>query len=81
MCLAFVGDPFDVAGGEKAAEAVVIVDHQEFVDADVFGEEPVSALDRVGGDLAFVDGVDGFAGRHGSRHGDASVSWADDLSW
>ena len=58
----------------------MFVDDQEFVDPDVFGKKAVSALDGVGSNLAFVDGVNGFAGGHGACHGDPRVPGPDNLA-
>jgi len=51
------GDALDVAQGEQAVEFVVIVHHQQFVDAGVVGEKLVGDGDWVGAELAFTDGL------------------------
>ena len=51
------GDALDVAQGEQAVEFVVIVYHQQFVDAGVVGEKLVSDGDRICAELALADGL------------------------
>ena len=54
----FLGsDALDVAQGEQAAKLVVVVHHQQFVDAGVVGEKLVRDGNRVGAELAFADGL------------------------
>ena len=61
-------DALDVAHREKPVQAVFVIDHEQFVDADVLGEKLVGARDRVLAEFAFVDRLHLGARRH--RFGD-----------
>ena len=45
--VAFLRDALDVAHREQAAQMVLVVHHEQFVDAEVFGEKFVGAGDGV----------------------------------
>jgi hypothetical protein len=53
--LGLAGDALDVGDGDQAAEAVLVVDDEHLVDADVLREKLVGGLDGVGGHLLFRD--------------------------
>ena len=45
--LALLGDLLHIAHGDEAVETILVVDHEELVDADVLGEELIREGDRV----------------------------------
>jgi hypothetical protein len=51
--LGLAGDALDVGDGDQAAEAILVVDDEHLVDADILREKLVGGLDRVGGRSAF----------------------------
>ena len=81
LSVALVHDPFDVTDGEEAAEAVGVIDDEEFMDADVFRKEAIGASDGMITEFAFVNTVDLIARGHGFGDRDGGVSWADDVTW
>ena len=56
--VAFLRDALHVAHRDEAVQMVVVVHHQQFVDADVLGEKFVGAGNRVLAQFLFRDGVD-----------------------
>ncbi len=73
-------DALDVAEGEEAAEAVLFVDDQKFVDAEVLGEKFIGGFDRVFDDVLFGQRIDLVAGRHGLGDVTVGVAAFDDAS-
>ena len=51
--VAFLRDALDVAHGDESLQLVVVVHHQQFVDADVFGEKFVGPGNRVLAQIPF----------------------------
>jgi len=74
------GDALDVGGGDEAAEAVVGVDDEHLVDADVGGEEAVGGRDGVLGGGGGGFGDEGGAGRHYFRDALGLVAVFDDVA-
>ncbi len=55
--VAFLRDALHVAHRDEALQMVVFIHHQQFVDADVFGEKFVGAGNRVLAQILFLDGM------------------------
>jgi hypothetical protein len=62
---AFLRDALDVAHREQAAQVVLVVHHEQFVNAQMFGEKFVGAGDGILAEFLLGDGVDLGAGREG----------------
>jgi len=67
-------DSLDVGQGEESAQAVLVVDHEQLVNAEVLGEEFVRGLNRVLRNVAFLERVDLIARRHRLGDGTAGVA-------
>ena len=52
--LALLRDALDVAHREQAVQMVLVVHHEQFVDAEVLGEKFVGARDRILAQFLFV---------------------------
>ncbi len=63
--VAFEGDTFDIAEGEEALEAVLVIDDEEFMDAGMFREEGIGGGDGVGPEFFGGDGMDLSSGGEG----------------
>ena len=87
--VALLRDALDVAHGEEPAQMVLVVHHQQFVNADVFGEKFVGAGDRILAQFLLRDGVDLGAGRQGlgdllfgvTRFDDVAGEQADEFAF
>ena len=55
---AFLRDALHVAHRDQAAQIVLVVHDEQFVDAEVLGEKFVGARDRVLAEFLLLDGVD-----------------------
>ena len=73
-------DPLDVAQGEQAAEAILRVHHQQFVDAGMLGEKLVCDRDRVGPQFFFLNRLDLIAPDECIRNLFGRVPWLDDVA-
>ncbi len=78
--LAFLRDALHVAHGDESVQMVVVVHHQQFVDADVLGEKFVGAGNRVPAQILLRDGVDLRARREGLGNFFARVTRFDDVA-
>ena len=56
--LALLLDAFHVAQRDQPVQMIVLVHHQQLVDADVLGEKFIRARDRILAQLLFANGVD-----------------------
>jgi hypothetical protein len=54
----FLRDAFHIAHREEAAQIVLVVHDDQFMDAKMFGEKFVGARDRVLAEFLLIDGVD-----------------------
>ena len=61
----FFADALDIAQSEEASEAIVVIDDEQFVNAEVLGEKIVGGLDRVLAHFLLGQRVDLLARRHG----------------
>ena len=64
----------------RPAQSVLVVDHQHFVDADVFGEELVGRGDGVAAEFLLVDGMDLARGVSASATLALGVALLDDVA-
>ena len=78
--LALLRDALHVAHRDEAVQMVVVVHHQQFVDADVLGEKFVGAGNRVLAQLLFRDGVNLRARRERLGNFFAGVTRLDDVA-
>ena len=62
---ALLRDALDVAHREQAVQMVVVVHHEQLVDAGMLGEKFVGARDGILAQFLLVDGLDLGARRHG----------------
>ena len=63
--LALLRDALDIAHGDEPVQNVMVIQHQQLVDAEVFGEKFVGARDGVLAQFLAGDGADLRAGREG----------------
>jgi hypothetical protein len=70
---ALLEDPLDVADREETGEPILVIDDEQLVNADVFGEEAVCPRDRIGRNLALRYGVHLRSGRHRLSHANSGI--------
>ena len=46
-------NPFDIAQGEETFQVIVLVDNEQFVDADIVGEKPVGPCNGIAAEFVF----------------------------
>ena len=78
--LAFLRDALDVAHRDEAVQMVVVIHHEQLVDAEMFGEKFVGARDGVFAQFFFGDGVNLFARRERLDHFLRGVTRLDDVA-
>ena len=78
--LALLRDALHVAHRDEAVQMVLVVHHEQLVDADVLGEKFVRAGNRVAAQLLFCDGVNLRARRERLGNFLCGVTWLDDVA-
>ena len=78
--LALLLDALDVVHREQAAQIVVVIHHEQFVDAGALGKKLVGAGDGILAEFLLVDGVNLFARRHGLGNLALGVTRFDDVA-
>ena len=76
----FFGDALDVAQRKQTAQAVFVVDDEQFVDAEVFVEKLVGGGDGIFAEFLFLERVDLGAWGHGFGNFFGAVAFLDDTA-
>src|ERR1043166_512711 len=62
LSIALLGDPLDVAHGEQAAQPIIIIYHQQLVDAWPIRKKLIGPCDRISAEFLLIDSLDLLSG-------------------
>src|SRR5690625_7554840 len=74
------GNSYDIGKSQQAAESILIVDDEKFVNPNMFRKKTISYLNWIGSNLSLAQSDEILAGRHRTADGKVSVAFFDDFS-